>query len=233
MLDLFERDLKLPRVEVTLQLYPSLRQFRQGLAAAGYSPAMARQAASNFHAIGGAKTMMVNEAVLAQYPWDQQVRLIAHEAAHSVQYQLAGGVRGTSEQWLREGFADYVACRTTARLGHGSVDRQREALLAPLVDVLADAKPAPLSQLRTFAQWTSAQTRYQMPLYTQAFVAAELLIDDKGFDAALRYFSLSVPGADPQTTFSTAFGTSLRDFEAAFGQRWLRVLAQRGRRESS
>ena len=233
IVDTFERDFRLPRVEVMLQLYPSRRQFQQGLVESGYTPALARSAAANFHAIGGAKTMMVNESELEQYPWDQQVRLIAHEAAHSVQYQLAGGGRGTSEQWLREGFADYVACRAAARLGYGSLERQRDAVLASIAVVAADSKPAPFSQLRSFAQWTSAQTRYDLPLYAQAFIAAEMLIDDKGLEAALRYFSLSRPGADPQSSFAAAFGLSLRDFESAFGQRWLRVLVERGRRDSN
>jgi hypothetical protein len=32
-------------------------------------------------------------------------QLLAHELTHTVQYELGGGHRGTSDQWLREGFA--------------------------------------------------------------------------------------------------------------------------------
>jgi len=228
-----EQDLRLPPVDVELRLFPSRRQFEQGLVESGYRRTLARQAASTFHAIGGSQTMFVNEAELSQYPWDQQVRLIAHEAAHSVQYRLAGGVRGTSEQWLREGFADYVSCRVTAALGYRSVAWQRDVVLAPLASVAVDARPAPLARLRTFAQWTGAQSRYGVPLYAQAFVASELLIEDKGLEAMLRYFEASRPGADPDASFSKAFGVSLSQFESTFGQRWHRVLTERGVRESN
>jgi hypothetical protein len=228
IVDRLERDLRLPRVEVELQLFESRRQFEQGLMKAGYSRGLARQAASTFHAIGGAQTMFVNGAELSQYPWDQQVRLIAHEAAHSVQYRLAGGVRGTSEQWLREGFADYVSCRVTAALGYRSVAWQRDTLLAPLARIEIGVRPAPLSQLRTFGQWTRAQSRYEVPLYPLAFIASELLIEDKGMEAMVRYFEASRPGTDPDESFSRAFGISLERFEATFGQQWHRVLTQRG-----
>jgi hypothetical protein len=228
IVDRFERDLRLPRVDVELQLFASRRQFEQGLMQAGYSRGLARQAATTFHAIGGARTIFVNEAELSQYPWDQQVRLIAHEAAHSVQYQLAGGVRGTSEQWLREGFADYVSCRVTAALGYRSIAWQRDTVLAPLARIEIGVRPAPLSQLRTFAQWTRAQSRYAVPLYPLAFIASELLIEDKGLEAMVRYFQASRPGTDPDASFSRAFGVSLERFESTFGQQWHRVMTQRG-----
>jgi hypothetical protein len=228
----FERDLSLPRVEVALRLFASRQQFEQALLDSGYTRGLARQAASSFHAIGGARTILVNESQLAQYPWDQRVRLLAHELAHSVQYRLAGGVRGNSEQWLREGFADYVASKVTAALGYGAFERQRDIVLAPLAQVLIGAKAAPLGQLRTFAQWVRAQPRHEIPLYAQAYVASELLIESKGLEAMLRYFELSRPETRPDANFAEAFGLTLAQFESHFGQRWLRVVLERGQRES-
>ena len=160
------------------------------------------------------------------------MRLLAHELAHTVQYRLAGGVRGTSEQWMREGFADYVACTITARLGFGSFDRLRESVLAPLQDVPVDAHPAPLRDLRTFPEWIRAQTRYRIPLYVQAYLAAELLIEDKGLEAMRGYFEASRPQTDPDANFSGVFGMRLDRFESRFGERWRRVLVERGRRET-
>lgn len=232
IVDRFEHDLSLPRVEVTLQLYPSRQQFMQGLIESGYSRPLARQAASSFHAIGGARTMLINESQLSQYPWDQRVRLLAHEVAHSVQYRLAGGVRGVSEQWLREGFADYVSIRIASAMGYGSVARQRDAVLAPLGNVPVGTKHAPLPYLRTFTQWVGAQVRFDVPVYTQAFVAAEFLIDGKGLEPTLRYFEMSRPGADPDATFTKAFGMTLAHFEQTFALRWMRVLNERGVRDS-
>src|SRR5262249_62084198 len=50
---------------------------------------------------------------------------LAHELTHVVQYQLAGGRRGRSEQWLREGMADWVACQVLERLGVSSFRDER------------------------------------------------------------------------------------------------------------
>jgi hypothetical protein len=228
----FERDLSLPRVEVALRLFASRRPFEQALVDSGYTRRLARQAASSFHAIGGAQTILVNESELAPYPWDQRVRLLAHELAHSVQYRLAGGVRGTSEQWLREGFADYVASKVTAALGYGAFERQRDVVLAPLGQVPIGSKAAPLGQLRTFAQWVQAQPRHEIPLYAQAYVASEMLIESKGLEAMRRYFELSRPATQPDANFAEAFGLTLSQFESSFGQRWLRVIVERGQRDT-
>jgi hypothetical protein len=228
----FERDLSLPRVEVALRLFASRQQFEQALLESGYARGLARQAASSFHAIGGARTILVNESQLSQYPWDQRVRLLAHELAHSVQYRLAGGVRGTSEQWLREGFADYVSSKVTAGLGYGAFERQREAVLAPIGQVLVGSKAVPLGQLRTFAQWVNAQPRHEIPLYAQAYVASEMLIESRGLAAMLHYFELSLPATRPDANFAEAFGLTLSQFESSFGQRWLRVVVERGQRET-
>jgi hypothetical protein len=228
----FERELSLPRVDVTLRLYSSRQRFQQGLLDSGYTRAAARRAAASFHAIGGASTVMVNEAELARYPWDQKVRLLAHELAHSVQYRLAGGRRGNSEQWLREGFADYVSCRITSRMGFGGFSRQRDVVLAPIADVPVGSRHVPLGELRTFAQWTAAQPRFDVPIYAQSYVATEMLIEDKGFEALRRYFELSLPSTDADANFREAFGLRPGQFEAAFAQRWVRLLVERGRRES-
>jgi hypothetical protein len=52
---------------------------------------------------------LLNELRLSNLEWGDRVALLAHEMAHSFQYELGGGRRGTSDQWLREGFADWVA----------------------------------------------------------------------------------------------------------------------------
>jgi len=38
-----------------------------------------------------------------QVTWPDRVRFLAHEFTHTIQFDLAGGRHGSSQQWLREG----------------------------------------------------------------------------------------------------------------------------------
>ena len=154
------------------------------------------------------------------------MRLLAHELVHSTQYALGGGIRGTSEQWLREGFAEAVAIDTVDRLGLGRAAGLRRDLLSPLGQLPAGEPPAPLSDLATFQQWGAAQTRYRVPLYAQAFAAAELLIERHGHAAVVDYFGRFRTSQARAMNFREAFGVSLEAFERQFQARWLQLVAQ-------
>ncbi|HEY8550775.1 MAG TPA: hypothetical protein VIL35_12535 [Vicinamibacterales bacterium] len=223
--DVFEREIGLPRPQVSLVLFPDRKAFEDGLRAVGYSPSFARQTARNFHAIGGAKAVLVNEGSLRQAPWEDRILVLAHELVHSAQYALGGGVRGASEQWLREGFAELVAMEVADRLGIRRYADLREALLGPLVSVRPDARPAPLARLSTFQEWAAAQGRYEVPLYPQAFAATELLVERHGREAVIRYFTLFRTSQDRHANFAAAFGTRLEDVDRELGQRWPRLRA--------
>jgi hypothetical protein len=219
----FERDLGLPAVEATLVLFPTRRSFEEGRLEAGYPPPLAR-AASSFDAIGGPKAILVSGPSVAGFDWEQRVRLLAHELVHTLQYQLGGGTRGASEQWIREGVADWIACRVMARLGFGSVESMREPLLAPLADLRFGAAPAPLRDLSTFPQWVEAQRRFELPLYAQAFLAAELLIETHGLSALVGYFERFAATRDREAAFAASFRVDLADFERQFQRRWHEVV---------
>jgi hypothetical protein len=219
VLDALEQELTVPRVEVSLVLFPSRRAFEQGLLQIGYTKALARSA-SSFNAIGGARAVLMNAGITDGLTRTQRIRLIAHEVVHTLQYQLSGGIRGASEQWLREGFAEWVACRVTARVGLASFD----SLRADLIDQLADAPfglpHAPFDQLATFPQWVEAQRRYQAPVYAQAFIAAEQLVEMRGVPAVIRYFEQFKSSQDRHRAFVDAFGIDPAAFERAFVRRW-------------
>lgn len=224
--DVFERDLQLPRPDVTIVLFPNRRSFEQGLLTIGYEPDFARQSAATFRAIGGATGVLVNEGALRSARWSDRVQLLAHELLHCVQYAFANGVRGTSEQWLREGFAEIVAMRAMEHLGLGRYGQLRDVLLDPLADVRRGTLPVPLSRLSTFPEWAVAQGRYDLPLYTQAFVAAELLHELRGTEAILQYFRLFAASDDKDANFARAFGLTLDEFDREFVARWHLVLSQ-------
>jgi hypothetical protein len=102
----------------------------------------------------------------------------------------------------------------------------RRELLAPLGQLQAGERPAPLADLATFQQWGAAQTRYRVPLYAQAFAAAELLIERHGREAVIAYFARFRTSQAREMNFRDAFGVSLEAFERQFQARWLQVVAQ-------
>lgn len=224
--DAFEREFQLPRPQVTVVLFPNRRSFEEGLRTIGYTPEFARQSAMAFRAIGGATGVLVNDGALRGARWPDRVQLLAHELVHCVQYRFANGVRGTSEQWLREGFAEIVSMQVIERLGLGRYSRLREALLDPLADVRPGTLPVPLARLSTFPDWAAAQSRYEVPLYSQAFVAAELLHEQHGAEAIVRYFRLFGTSMDKDANFTQAFGMTLDEFDRDFMGRWHLVLSQ-------
>ncbi len=222
----FERDLGLPAVDATLVLFPTRRSFEEGLLQIGYPPRLAR-AASSFDAIGGAKAILVNGPAVGGFDWERRVRLLAHELVHTLQYQLGGGMRGASEQWLREGLADWIACRVMARLGFGSFESMRDPVLAPLAGVRLGAAAAPLRELSTFPQWVEAQRRYDLPLYALAFIAAELLVDTHGIATLIEYFERFATTEDRHAAFTASFGVDLPAFERQFQARWHQAVVRR------
>jgi hypothetical protein len=214
-----EQEIGLPRVEVPLVLFPTRRAFEQGLLDIGYTKELAKSA-SSFNAIGGARAVLVNASIVNGLTRTQRHRLIAHEVVHSVQYRLGGGTRGASEQWLREGFAEWVACRVTAHLGLESFDSLRDDLLEQLGAPQVGLRPAPFDMLATFPQWVEAQGRYDTPLYAQAFIAAELLVEKQGVPAMIRYFEYFKGTQDYERAFADAFGLDRPSFERLFRRRW-------------
>ena len=225
IMNAFEEALGLPRCDVRLVLFPDRRSFEQGLQTAGYPPDLARSA-SSFAAIGGARAVLLNAGVVDRFNRTTRVQLVAHELVHSLQYQFSGGTRGASEQWVREGFAEWVSYRVTAHLGLASFASLREDLLTPLAHVSFGIPPAPLDKLVTFPEWVDAQRRYDVPLYAQAFIAADLLIEMRGMPALVAYFERFRSTSDHERAFSAAFGLERAAFETAFIRRWHETVAQ-------
>lgn len=219
IMDAFEQALGLPRADVALVLFPDRRSFEQGLLQVGHTPALARSA-SAFNAIGGARAILVNASVVNRFDRTRRVRLLAHELVHSLQYQFGGGTRGASEQWLREGFAEWVACRITAHLGLASFESLREDLLHALTGARVGLPPAPLDRLVTFPQWVEAQGRFEAPLYAQAFLAAELLVEMHGVPAVVGYFERFRNTSEHEAAFADTFGLERAAFERSFMRRW-------------
>lgn len=102
----------------------------------------------------------------------------------------------------------------------------REGLVAPLADVRRGTLPVSFRRLSTFPDWAAAQSREPVPVYAQAFVAAELLLERHGLKAMVEYFRLFGTSMDKDANFALAFGRSLEDFDREFLTHWPQALAQ-------
>ena len=216
VLDVFERELRLPRVNVRLVFLPDDRRFEQLLVEIGYAPALARDTVRTMTAIGGHGNVLINESRVGSEGWTEQVALLAHELTHVLQYQLGGGTRGQSDQWLREGFADWVEMRVLEELGAGEAARARADALRRLRAVRPDRLPS-LAELATFPDWVKRnQERPGGDIYEQAQVAVTVLVEQRGADRVIGYFQRFAARQARAENFEDAFGESVEAFDRRF-----------------
>ena len=138
--------------------------------------------------------------------------LLAHEMTHSLQYELGGGRRGSSDQWLREGFADWMSLRVLERISDISIAGVRRARQNELRSAGRSNVPR-LSELVTFRQWVRAGERHGAAIYALAFIAVERLLERHGVPAFIDYFERFASSRDRLANFRAAFGEDLGSFE--------------------
>ncbi len=132
------------------------------------------------------------------------------------QYELAGGRRGRSEQWLREGMAEWVAAWILERLGEERAHERRQRVLAAVAAVgSADHDPpldlVALGHPRGWQARLLAAGRAQT--YDLAFLLTDDLVRRRGIDGVTAYFRAFTESDDRFGHFHRAFGESIRDFE--------------------
>ena len=212
-----ERDLGLPAVAVDLLFYRDREAFRAALEAGGYDGDLAADAAATMIAIAGRRRVLLNDAELRPLDWPLRVALLAHELTHTVQYELSDGRRGASEQWLREGFAEWVEVEVLVALGVTT----REQAHRVAAERVRRARGLPvLTEMVTFPDWVRAGLRAGTDgIYAQALLASGLLVERHGVPAVLGYFQSFAASNDRQANFTRAFGQDLAAFDAGFRQR--------------
>jgi hypothetical protein len=222
----FERDLRFKTFPARLQLWSDRGGFETALVKAGYEASFARETARVMAAVGGYRAVLLNEAALMPLAWPERVGLLAHELTHTFQYELGGGQRGASDQWLREGFAEWVAMRVLDRLRFATPADYRRAKLRQL-RATSPAKAPRLDEMATFPQLVALAARGDIAPYAQAFLAVDLLIERHGLPAVVRYFELFAASDDRAGNFAAAFGHDVEAIESALLDR---VWPRRGRR---
>jgi hypothetical protein len=212
-----EEDLRLGPVTATLHFFPDRQAFQDALIGEGYDSGFARDTASSLDAIAGHRRVLLNEAALARLGWTDRVALLAHELTHTAQYELAGGRRGSSDQWLREGFAEWVSWRVLEALGASTMAAGRRTNLGRVRAAHARAELPALARLVTFRQWVGLRTHQgAVPMYAQSFLAVDFLIERHGLDRVLKYFRAFGQSDDRIAIFQQTFGETLVSFERAF-----------------
>ena len=239
-LDIMQQDLGLPALRVQLVFLPDTKSLRQTLLEIGYPPKLAREAARQMVAIGGHQTVLINQARLESRGWPWRLSILAHELGHVLQYQLGGGRRGTSAQWLREGFAEWLATRVMEALEPGEAAKAWQRAMM-LVRAHAQLRVLTLGGARSFPEWIERpHGRARVPslsalgsfpewvehsggdagdiLYDYAFIAVTSLIEQHGTPAVLRYFELFASRQDPSANFLEAFGEEEEQLEKRLRQ---------------
>jgi hypothetical protein len=206
-----EREFGLPPLPVTYHFYPSRSAFEAMLVQVGHDPGFAREASGTLRAIAGFGHVLLNEQRLS-LRWPDRLFTFTHEYTHCLQYALAAGARGTSVQWLREGFADAVAARVLDRLGAVPLDAARRQRREQL-DQTDRARAPELGSLLTFTDWIAATARPEIAPDAQAFLAADALIERHGVAAMLDYFAAFAVSDDRAANFRAAFGRDVTAFE--------------------
>jgi hypothetical protein len=147
----------------------------------------------------------------------QRVGLIAHELAHSSQYALAGGERGSSEQWLREGAADWVRFQVLEALGLVPPPNSMSRLRDVSQQRLPEQHWPNLLALSSHAQWVTARTTYgPTATYGQAVLAVHWLVERASTAALVDYFRRAARPLEAGPLFQAAFGMTREAFGAAW-----------------
>lgn len=214
---IMSRDLGLPPVQASLHFHRDREAFRAALESSGYEPAFARQTAETLVAVSGFRRVLLNDASLRDLPMVFRIALLAHELTHTVQYEWGGGTRGTSDQWLREGFAEWVEVEALVRLGFTTRVQARATIVRRLREAGVARTLPPLSEMVTFPQWVAlAQTFGEEPVYGYASIAAGLLLERHGLPKTVAYFERFAGSDDRVANFRQAFGEDLTAFADAF-----------------
>jgi len=206
---------------LTAHFYGSQDAFVEGLVLRGGADAgSAREQARYATGVGTARGIFIRSDRLVAAPLVVRAGLFAHELAHVSQYELARGRRGGSEQWLREGFADWVRFRTLDALSLRPYAESRRRVIEEVRRAGPVGSLPALGVLVSNRQWTEARDGAGSPAtYGQAFLATDWLVERCGHAAVVDYFRRFGDLDDRARNFHDAFGAAPGQFAEEFRAR--------------
>src|SRR5258706_8313861 len=213
-------ELKLPRVEGTLLVYPSRQEYQSGFVTELGAPPDRVAAKTGALAVANCpyKKILANGERLSNLPWHVRVRTLAHEMTHMAQFALGGWSCRLPHAWLTEGFAHWAAYRVLEKLGLDSFASGREAAVESVAGPKSGRALPPLSRLSSQPDWDGAvrDPGAAESVYGQSFLAADYLIGQKGMAAVVEYFRMFERSNNRDPNFKAAFGADAARFEADF-----------------
>ncbi|HLE60577.1 MAG TPA: hypothetical protein VI700_03475 [Thermoanaerobaculaceae bacterium] len=220
-----ENDLGFPPLTGSLRLYKDRTGLEAGLIGEGYEASYARQICDRLDGISRPGMILANDSKLRWERWPARIAFLAHEVTHVAEYALANGRRGSSDQWLREGLAEWVAWRVADALNLGSFAARKRALVLGLRQARDKHELLSFSELASQTAWVrTGNRRTTQAMYFQVFLAADLLIERHGLPSVLDYFRLFASSNDPGANFRAAFHEDRASFEATFEKNLDRLL---------
>lgn len=201
----------------TVFVFPSRAAYAGGLANTGLMPASRAAAIAGYSVgLGQHQQLFLNGGALRGACGSTWLAVLAHELTHSAQYELSAGRRGRSEQWIREGMADWVAYRVLDRLGEATFGDQRERAMREVAGAWRAFQDRGLD-LVDLGRPRGWEARHLRPggqaQYRLAFLLTDELIRRGGWDRLLDYFRAFADSDDRSGNFHRAFGLSLEEFE--------------------
>ncbi len=220
-LSVVERELGLP-LQGEIVLFSSAEAFRDELAGdRRHTPLPPTASLGRIVGVSTADRICLNLCQLHPHDWPVRIAALAHEMAHVAQYQLAGGRRLGTEQWLREGMAEWVGARVLEVLGQETVASRVEAVRRQLRHASRRSALPRLSDLVSAESWVRLVGEgLEDPMYDLSLVAATELVDRHGLGALVDYFSRFASLDDRAANFLAAFGEDPCAFEDRFDRSW-------------
>ncbi len=199
-------------------VYPTRETYADGLIrTGGLTSKQAARVAEYSIAVTEHGRLFINDEDMRDLARSAWLAMIAHELTHHAQYQLSGGRRGRSEQWLREGMADWVACQVLERLGRSTFHHERDLALREVAAGWPELAKTPLD-LVELGRPRGWEARHLAPdghlVYRLAFLLTDDLIRQHGWSRVLDYFRAFAESEERFDEFNRAFGESVEQFGA-------------------
>lgn len=212
-----ECTLQLPVPSYSVEVHGDQQEFEQALVRhLGLAPETARGAASFAKAAVGNRRIVINDLRLGQDAWPERLVTLAHEITHAAQLELSGHRSLVRQQWLVEGFAEWIALRVVEELGLRSLPAERASMIARVRSARAGPGLARLAELDTLAQWIEQRRQRGFDAsYPYAWLAADFLVQRHSYARVLAYFRAFRSSADADANFAAVFGETLAQFQQA------------------
>jgi hypothetical protein len=171
------------------------------------------------NAVGMYKKVLINDWRIAKYSRLEWVRVLAHELTHTAEYELFDGRIGSPDAWLLEGFAEWIGYKVVESFGAQDFAVSRKVALDLIVTATSYQTFPALGQVARIPDWiTWTRTLGRPSTYSQAFIAVDYLIQERGLRAVVEYFTLYKKLNNRERNFVTAFGESVSTFDGRFSE---------------